>query len=170
MREVAASPVGDRAALFEETAARMGGIQPVIVEKDFWVCWILDHLYSDLDLRLLFKGGTSLSKAYRLIDRFSEDIDLAFDRTVWWRCGKTCSTRRTGRCCFTASRDSTAANCTYRTGNRIGRIRSCWPASTSVSAGRAEVKRHANWPHGTKQLILIALGAPTHTNSGQLVS
>lgn len=70
-----------KAEAFRETAARMG-IQPVIVEKDFWVCWTLKHVFS-LDGQtpgLLFKGGTSLSKAYGAIRRFSEDIDLSLDR------------------------------------------------------------------------------------------
>jgi len=52
-----------------------------IVEKDFWVVWTLKHLY---ELRngppFIFKGGTSLSKAFGIIDRFSEDIDLIIDR------------------------------------------------------------------------------------------
>ncbi len=54
-----------------------------IVEKDFWVCWTLKHLFEhpELSKQLIFKGGTSLSKVYGLIDRFSEDIDLVLD----WR-------------------------------------------------------------------------------------
>jgi predicted nucleotidyltransferase component of viral defense system len=47
------------------------------VGKDFWVCWTLNALYHGLPSgspRLLFKGGTSLSKAHDLIRRFSEDI------------------------------------------------------------------------------------------------
>ena len=54
-----------------------------IVEKDFWVCWVLKKLFADPTLhdRLVFKGGTSLSKVYKLIDRFSEDVDLVLD----WR-------------------------------------------------------------------------------------
>jgi hypothetical protein len=58
-------------------------MNPVIVEKDFWVCWILKHLFAEptLKLQMVFKGGTSLSKVFGLIDRFSEDIDLILD----WR-------------------------------------------------------------------------------------
>ena len=69
-----------RAELFAETAARMG-VADAIVEKDFWVCWILKQLFSNKAFqgRLLFKGGTSLSKIYQAINRFSEDIDLAVD-------------------------------------------------------------------------------------------
>src|ERR1700691_1163502 len=53
------------------------------IEKDFWVCWTLDALFNELETggpRLLFKGGTSLSKAYGLISRFSEDIDVTVFR------------------------------------------------------------------------------------------
>lgn len=54
-----------------------------IVEKDLWVCMILKYLFSKFKLRdtIVFKGGTSLSKVYKVIERFSEDIDLALD----WR-------------------------------------------------------------------------------------
>lgn len=69
-------------ALFAETAARLGtAVQNV--EKDFWVCWTLDALFNGLEAgspRLLFKGGTSLSKAFTLIPRFSEDIDITVFR------------------------------------------------------------------------------------------
>lgn len=70
----------DRADLFNETAARMG-LNPVIIEKDFWVCWILKQLFTieEFDRRLIFKGGTSLSKCFSLIQRFSEDLDIAVD-------------------------------------------------------------------------------------------
>lgn len=82
MREVARLPESDRRDLFRETAARMK-VQPAIAEKDFWVCWTLDYLFHDCAHRdrFGFKGGTSLSKAYGAIERFSEDIDLILD----WR-------------------------------------------------------------------------------------
>jgi len=68
--------------LFRETAAAKA-INPAIAEKDFWVCWTLNKLFSDdvISKRILFKGGTSLSKVFNLIERFSEDIDLVLD----WR-------------------------------------------------------------------------------------
>ena len=53
------------------------------IEKDFWVCWTLDALFNELEAggpRLLFKGGTALSKGYGLIERFSEDIDITVFR------------------------------------------------------------------------------------------
>lgn len=81
MDEFAAEPAEIRAELFTETAARMG-VSPQIIEKDFWVCWTLRRVFSlESPLPgLIFKGGTSLSKAYGLIERFSEDIDLSLDR------------------------------------------------------------------------------------------
>jgi hypothetical protein len=55
-----------------------------VIEKDFWVSWLLQVLVElpATQGRLTFKGGTSLSKAYGLIDRFSEDIDLVLDRAL----------------------------------------------------------------------------------------
>lgn len=72
----------DRRGLFLLTANRIGtSLQNV--EKDFWVCWMLDLLFNGREAdepRLLFKGGTSLSKAYGLISRFSEDLDITIFR------------------------------------------------------------------------------------------
>ena len=67
----------DRRVLFMNTAEKMS-MHPSIVEKDFWVCYILDYLFHRCEWQkaFVFKGGTSLSKAYHVIDRFSEDIDL----------------------------------------------------------------------------------------------
>ncbi len=50
-----------------------------IVEKDFWVCWMLGLLFDhpEWSKGLVFKGGTSLSKVFKAIARFSEDIDLS---------------------------------------------------------------------------------------------
>lgn len=72
----------ERKELFQESAAQLG-MMPAAIEKDFWVCWALERIFSDqkLNQQLLFKGGTSLSKCYNLIERFSEDIDLILD----WR-------------------------------------------------------------------------------------
>lgn len=82
MRNIAALDEKERAALFRNTASKMR-VNEAIIEKDFWVCYILDYLFHRCAWkeRLAFKGGTSLSKAYNLIKRFSEDIDLILD----WR-------------------------------------------------------------------------------------
>jgi hypothetical protein len=82
MDKVALLPPTDRAALFSETGAARG-VADTIIEKDFWVCWTLKRLFALQGgefATLVFKGGTSLSKAYGAIRRFSEDIDLSFDR------------------------------------------------------------------------------------------
>jgi len=72
----------DREVLFSRTAEKMK-MHPSIVEKDFWVCFMLNHLFHDCMYKdaFVFKGGTSLSKSYHVIERFSEDIDLILD----WR-------------------------------------------------------------------------------------
>ena len=80
MNGIARMPAAERAEVFAETAARKA-LPEAIIEKDFWVCWVLKQLFSveALSGRLLFKGGTSLSKIFHAINRFSEDIDLAVD-------------------------------------------------------------------------------------------
>ncbi len=80
--KVIAASDAERRDLFLGAAARLGtAVQNV--EKDFWVCWTLDALFNGLAVggpRMLFKGGTSLSKAFGLISRFSEDIDITVFR------------------------------------------------------------------------------------------
>jgi predicted nucleotidyltransferase component of viral defense system len=68
-----------RRALAFEQAATQRGLNAAILEKDFWVCWLLGTLFSHpvLQPHLVFKGGTSLSKVFGVIDRFSEDVDLS---------------------------------------------------------------------------------------------
>ena len=82
MRNVARLTENDRRELFRNTADKMG-LNDAIVEKDFWVCFTLDYLFHRSPWKdvITFKGGTSLSKAFNLISRFSEDIDLILD----WR-------------------------------------------------------------------------------------
>ena len=81
IQSVISASDAERRDLFLATAARLGtAVQNV--EKDFWVCWVLDALFNGFPAdgpRLLFKGGTSLSKVYKAIDRFSEDIDVTVD-------------------------------------------------------------------------------------------
>jgi predicted nucleotidyltransferase component of viral defense system len=72
----------ERKPFFEEAASRRNSTTTA-VEKDFWVCWTLKHLFALKHVpELRFKGGTSLSKVFRLIDRFSEDIDISIDRAA----------------------------------------------------------------------------------------
>lgn len=58
------------------------GLRFDVVEKDIWVCYVLDKLFSlkELKGKLVFKGGTCLSKAYNLIGRFSEDVDITISK------------------------------------------------------------------------------------------
>lgn len=75
-------PEEDRREVFDFAASRLDTL-PRYVEKDFWVCVVLDTLFNrlpDEHPNLLFKGGTSLSKPFGLIARFSEDIDLVVYR------------------------------------------------------------------------------------------
>lgn len=72
----------DERRLYIEQAATQRGLSPIIMEKDFWVCWLLSILFqSKFADSLVFKGGTSLSKVFGVIDRFSEDIDLSLSPT-----------------------------------------------------------------------------------------
>lgn len=83
MLEFAKRPIDDRLAYFNEIASRRGQTK-LIVEKDFWVCFTLRLLFEMPDFAdaFIFKGGTSLSKVFGIIERFSEDIDLSVN-PVW---------------------------------------------------------------------------------------
>ena len=80
MDSVASWSPKDRKELFELTETKRG-IPAALIEKDFWVCWILDKIFTNKDLSkgIVFKGGTTLSKVFNVIERFSEDIDLIID-------------------------------------------------------------------------------------------
>jgi hypothetical protein len=72
-----AQPERVRVGVFDQAAATLGTVS-AISEKDYWVCRTIDFLFKGLGRRpkLTFRGGTSLSKGYGLIKRFSEDIDI----------------------------------------------------------------------------------------------
>jgi len=73
-------PETDKEAIFQEISNETG-MPAFAVEKGWWVSRTLDIIFQmDIGQHLVFKGGTSLSKAWNLIDRFSEDIDLAIDK------------------------------------------------------------------------------------------
>jgi predicted nucleotidyltransferase component of viral defense system len=76
----------ERSLYCRQAAERMEiPLPPAVIEKDFWVCWTLNLLNEipELKRNITFKGGTSLSKAWSLIERFSEDIDIAINRKVF---------------------------------------------------------------------------------------
>lgn len=76
-------PVNRQRFAFQQVDETIG-LQAMSVEKDFWVCWTLRELFllPEVGEHLTFKGGTSLSKAWKLIERFSEDIDIIVDKEV----------------------------------------------------------------------------------------
>ena len=75
-------PAGQQIMLLRQTSAKVG-LPEQAIEKDLWVTAILQIIFSlPYADKLLFKGGTTLAKT-RLIDRFSEDIDLAIDRSMF---------------------------------------------------------------------------------------
>lgn len=72
-------PADERSQILRGLAPRMGRTA-IVLEKDVWVCWVLQHLFTMPGrLPMAFKGGTSLSKVFRAIDRFSEDVDITLD-------------------------------------------------------------------------------------------
>jgi len=81
--EFARLPSDEQRPYFTEAAARQN-LSSQILEKDFWVCWVLRRLFSLSEFKdhLTFKGGTSLSKVYKAIERFSEDVDVAIERKL----------------------------------------------------------------------------------------
>lgn len=81
MSKIHLLPLEERRLYFNEVVTELD-IPFAIVEKDFWVVWTLERLFSidELKSHLTFKGGTSLSKVYGLIERFSEDIDVSIEK------------------------------------------------------------------------------------------
>lgn len=80
MLDFARLPLSERNAYFDEAAERRDSSRRII-EKDFWVCFALRLLFSTPAVadKFVFKGGTSLSKVFGIIKRFSEDVDLSID-------------------------------------------------------------------------------------------
>jgi hypothetical protein len=75
-------PDDERRLAFEQAAAKRN-VSTVVLEKDFWVCWLLGVLFRPgLRESLVFKGGTSLSKVFGVIERFSEDVDLSVSPAI----------------------------------------------------------------------------------------
>ncbi len=80
MDDLARGPASDRDAVFRRAGSDQA-LLAQLVEKDFWVCWTLLRLFEPpLVEGMVFKGGTSLSKVWNAISRFSENIDLTIPR------------------------------------------------------------------------------------------
>lgn len=67
-----------------DSYSKKHGLSYDVVEKDLWNCYFLDYLFNRSEYKdyFIFKGGTSLSKCYDLIDRYSEDLDIVLDSNV----------------------------------------------------------------------------------------
>lgn len=84
MNEFLKLPADTRRDIYEQVGLRMGIADPKAIEKDLWVTGILQAVYTlPYADKMVFKGGSSLSKIWNLISRFSEDIDLAIDRSFF---------------------------------------------------------------------------------------
>ena len=84
MLKFAKLPINERTPYIREVANKCG-LGQLMVEKDFWACFILECIFNVPKLKenLVFKGGTSLSKAFGIIKRFSEDLDITID-PIWF--------------------------------------------------------------------------------------
>lgn len=69
--------IEEKSVLIRKAAEHLS-VSDIVIEKDIWVCWILEKLF-ELPVQMAFKGGTSLSKVFNLIKRFSEDCDITID-------------------------------------------------------------------------------------------
>ena len=86
----------NRKKLVYEQVAANEGLPSIAIEKDFWVTLVLESVFElEQAENMVFKGGTSLSKGWSLIQRFSEDVDLAVDRKAFGFDGKLGSSKRT---------------------------------------------------------------------------
>ena len=131
----------DRTDLFLTTAQRLG-VPLINIEKDFWVCWTLNTLYHRLPKggpRLLFKGGTSLSKAHGLINRFSEDIDVTVFRDDLGHPGSTAEIAALSNKRRKAILGAIAADCSrYITTELLAAVSEAMEADTR-GAGHVEI-------------------------------
>ena len=123
--EIALASVDERRMLFSDACRKIRQIPEAMIEKDFWVCYALEHIFSDEQLSkiLRFKGGTSLSKAYGIIERFSEDVDLILDWTRFLDLGDPNAERsKTKQVLFNELMNETAGR--YVSGELRNRIQS----------------------------------------------
>jgi hypothetical protein len=128
-------PADERRLYIEQAAARRN-VSPVILEKDFWVSWLLGILFeSQFAGSLVFKGGTSLSKVFGVIDRFSEDSGRANSSAAH---GQTMATRSPAR--FALSHQTRGS---LRCGVITRRCATC--TSPSRSASTTFSRRWQNW-------------------------
>ncbi len=143
-------PAAERKVYIDEAAARRG-LAPVIVEKDFWVCWLLGILFqSSFRDAIVFKGGTSLSKVFGVINRFSEDIDLSLapaflgldepEATDALSKGQASKwMERAEAKCTAAVRDVLAAEIAFAVAGQLGKSESQWLTFEADAHSRSPV-------------------------------
>ncbi|MBK8576652.1 MAG: nucleotidyl transferase AbiEii/AbiGii toxin family protein [Elusimicrobia bacterium] len=153
MDEIARLPIRDRADLFRATAIARGDMTPALVEKDFWVCWTLRRIFTlpDPPADLVFKGGTSLSKVFQAIDRFSEDIDLSFDRTNLGFAGENDPGLASSKTQTTKRLEKLTAACRQMLNQRFGpklEEAFCSAFGTSSSEGNWRIEPDTDDPDG----------------------
>ena len=83
MKNIVSMPPEERQLVFEQTGNLLN-LPMRSIEKDFWACWILRQMFElpKYGSHFTFKGGTSLSKAWKLIERYSEDLDVVIDKEM----------------------------------------------------------------------------------------
>lgn len=120
MKEFIALPEERRRLICTEASAKLN-LSEVAVEKDFWVCWTLHKLFGlpEWGEHLTFKGGTSLSKCWNLIQRFSEDIDIVIDRAILGFSGDNAPDQAPGRKRLGKRLKALKASCQQCIGDRI---------------------------------------------------
>ena len=134
-----ALPEAERRTYCEQAQAKLG-LPPSGIEKDFWVCWVLRELIRlpDWGPRFSFKGGTSLSKGWKLIDRFSEDLDIVIDREFLGFGGEMSPEAATGAKGIKRRLKELKATCQVRIHEDLkprldGRFRTALPTGTAWS-------------------------------------
>lgn len=147
--EIARASTTDRKVLFADVHQQLGQKIPVsMIEKDFWVCYVLERIFADGDLSkmLRFKGGTSLSKAHGIIERFSEDVDLILDWTRFLDLGDPNAERsKTKQCAFNELMNATAGQ--YVSGELRVRLQSVFGDVCKVELDAVEpLNLHVVYP------------------------
>ena len=146
--EIALASADERRMLFSDACRKLQHIPEAMIEKDFWVCYVLEHIFSDEQLSniLRFKGGTSLSKAHGIIERFSEDVDLILDWTRFLNLGDPNAERsKTKQSLFNELINETAGR--YVSGELRNRIQSALGDVCRVELDAVEpLNLHVGYP------------------------
>ncbi len=137
-------------------AAAQSGLPDYAVEKDWWVTYALQLVFQmPIASYLVFKGGTSLSKGWNLIERFSEDIDLAIDRSFFGLEGELSNSKL---------KKLRRASCEYMTGDFMEELKKQLPAGLDIRVQHQPIRDSDTDP------VVIELHYPTICDSSIYVS